>query len=576
MTHELDLILTLCGALTAALLFGLLSQKLRLSPIVGYLVAGVAVGPFTPGFVAHGVVARQFAELGVILLMFGVGLNLQLRELFAVRRLAVPGALVAMAVAAALGLVLTRSLGWSVSAGVVYGLALAVASTVVLLRVFADQNLLHTQAGHVAIGWLLVEDLLTVVVIVLLPLLAGDGSGGIAVSVALALGKIVVLVVFTVLAGRRLIPAALALVAHTRSRELFTLAILVIALGLAIGSAKLFGASMALGAFLAGLVVGQSTFSSRAASEALPMRDAFAVLFFVATGMLLDPWQVLPNLRLTLLTLGVIFLAKPLVALSIVLLFRYPLKTALALAFGLAQIGEFSFMIAALGSELGVLPKQATQSLVAASIVSITLNPILFRLVEPAARRVTASLGVRTSPDVRDSKAAHDAAYDAIVVGYGPVGRSVTMLLTENGLRPTVIELNHETVAQLGAQGLRAIYGDATQREILERAGVREAGSLIFAASGPAEGVIRLAKELNPKLQVVARTNYVSEVATMRSAGADDVVSAEGEVALGMTERLLLQLGASADQLDQARLRVRREIFNSDQHLTQISSGPKG
>jgi len=314
--HEIDIILTLAGALTAALIFGLCAQKLGLSPIVGYLAAGVAIGPFTPGFVAQTAVASQFAELGVVLLMFGVGLNLHVRELLAVKRVALPGAAAGMVAATIAGAIAARVLGWSAGACVVYGLALSVTSTVVLLRVFGEASLMHTAVGHVAVGWLLVEDLLVVLVVVLLPIAttgAGDARALVA-AVALAIGKLAALAAFTLVVGRRAIPRLLAFIARTGSRELFTLTVLVMAIGVAVGAAKLFGASMALGAFLAGLVVGQSEFAARAASDALPLRDAFAVVFFVATGMLLDPARVWPTLPLTLATTAVVFTAKPLVA----------------------------------------------------------------------------------------------------------------------------------------------------------------------------------------------------------------------------------------------------------------------
>ena len=555
--HELDLVLTLACALTAALVFGLVARKVRLSPIVGYLLAGVAIGPFTPGFVAHAGLASQFAELGVVLLMFGVGLNLHVSELVAVRWVALPGAIAGITAATCAGLVVAVAFGWSVQSGVVYGLALAVASTVVLLRVFADRNILHTQAGHVAIGWLLVEDLFVVLVVVLLPLFAAPAmrGGELVLSVAIAIAKIAGLVAFTLLVGRRAIPRVLELIASTKSRELFTLAVLAIALGVAVGSAKLFGASLALGAFLAGIVVGQSDFASRAASEALPMRDAFAVVFFVATGMLLDPSQVVANLPLTLATLGVDCIAKPAVALVVILLSKRSPKTALTVAFGLGQIGEFSFVLAALGTHLGILPTAASQSLVAASVVSITVNPLALKLAETLSRRWPARV---ESSDVTTSV---DSPYRAVVVGYGPVGESLTRLLSENGFEPTVIELNHDTFAKLRARGVAAVYGDASQREILERAGVAAAGSLIFTASGSPDAVIRIAKDLNANLVVLARALYVREVPTLRAAGATEVVSSEGEVALAMVERLLTRLGATAEQLDVARARVRGEVL---------------
>jgi CPA2 family monovalent cation:H+ antiporter-2 len=563
MPHNLDLIFTLTGGFTAALVFGYLTQRIRLSPIVGYLLAGIVVGPFTPGFVARDVIAEQLAELGVILLMFGVGLHFHVKDLLAVRRIAIPGALVQIAVATGLGVLVTRAFGWSLASGVVFGLAISVASTVVLLRVLADYDVLHTPAGHVAVGWLLVEDIFTVLVLVLLPILVGGGDQSasspltIAISVGVAVLKVAALVVFTLVVGRRTIPFLLGLIAKTRSRELFTLTVLVLALGIAVGSAKLFGASMALGAFLAGMVVGQSEFSSRAASEALPMRDAFAVLFFVSMGMLLDPSALLVNAGITAATLAVILVGKPLAALAVVLVLRYPAKTAVSVALALAQIGEFSFILVALGRRLHVLPDRATQALVAAGIISITLNPLLFRLVEPLSHRLSKWLSRR---EAKDAAPPPDAGPRAIVIGYGPVGRTLARLLREQGVSPTVVELNHETVAALNEKGIHAIYGDASQREILESAGVREAFALVFAASGSSEASIREAKELNENLLILSRAGHVSDIAGLKKAGADMVVSSEGEVAFAMAERMLQQLGATGEQLDRARDRIRTEL----------------
>lgn len=564
MTHGMDLILTLTGGLAAALVCGFASQYLRLSPIVGYLLAGIVIGPFTPGFVAHGVIAKQFAELGVILLMFGVGLHLNLKELLAVRRVAVPGALGAIAIATIAGSALILNLtDWSLVAAVVYGLSISIASTVVVLRVLADQDNLHTLTGHVAVGWLLVEDLLTVVVLVLLPVLVGHhghaGPGAIAASVGMALAKIAVLVAFTLVVGKKLIPKILGYVARLRSRELFTLTVLVLALGIAVGSAEFFGVSMALGAFLAGLIVGQSEFSTRAASEALPMRDAFAVLFFVSMGMLLDPSRLAPNAGLIATTLVVVVVAKPLVAFLMILWLRRGPKMALEVAASLAQIGEFSLIVAGLGYTLHVLPQRAIQILVATSIVSITINPLLSRLTGPVAGWFS-SRGRSRATGPEPSGGLSDPEHRAIVVGYGPIGCTLARLLKENGLEPTIIELNHDTVNRLARDGLTAIYGDATQREVLERAGVRTAGSLVFAASGSPKGVVKQARDLNPQLLVLTRATYLREVPALRGAGAEVVVSAEIEVALAMTEHLLTRLGATADQLDRARDRVRSDL----------------
>ena len=557
MPHDLTLILTLTGGLTSALILGLITQKLRLSPIVGYLLAGVLVGPFTPGFVADAHIAEQFAELGVILLMFGVGLHFHLSDLLAVRKVAVPGALVQIAVATGLGVLLTRALGWSLGAGLVFGLAISVASTVVLLRVLSDAGVLHTGGGHVAVGWLIVEDLFTVLVLVLLPVFAeqhggaGDDRGSVAWAVVKAVLQIAGLCVFTLVLGQRLIVRLLNAVAQTRSRELFTLAVLVLALGIAVGSAQLFGASMALGAFLAGMVVGQSDFSARAASEALPMRDAFAVLFFVSVGMLLDPRGLVEQPTLVLGALGIVLIGKSLAAFLVVRLLRYPVATALLVALALAQIGEFSFILASLGHKLGLLPSSATNVLVAAAVISITLNPLLFRSLQPLAKKLSSA---PIQPPEESLRRHDDPGGRAIVVGYGHVGKTICTLLREHQIEPTIIELNHATVASLRAAGHAAVYGDATQQSVLEAAGAENAGSLIFAASGtPPLEVIQIAKRINPKLEILARSMYLSETVAARAAGADVVVTAEAEVAFAMAEHLLRRLGATPDQIDRAR-----------------------
>jgi CPA2 family monovalent cation:H+ antiporter-2 len=379
-SHEIDLILTLTGGLAAALVFGYVTDRLRLSPIVGYLLAGVAVGPFTPGFVANTHIAQQFSEVGVILLMFGVGLHFDVSDLVAVRTIAVPGAILQSAVATVLGAAVAHAFGWSWQAGLVFGSAISVASTVVLTRVLADNDELETPAGHVAIGWLIVEDLLTVLLLVVLPAVVAPRGEGLVWPFARALLEVAGLCVSVLVLGKRVLPWLLARVERTGSRELFTLAVLVIALGVAVGAAIAFHVSMALGAFLAGMVVGQSELSERAAMEALPLRDAFAVLFFVSVGMLFDPAQLLDHLPLTLATLAVVMIGKPLAALAVVFVLRKPVRTAVTVAIALAQVGEFSYMVAALGRSLDVLPPEATQVLVAVSIISITLDTLSFKL----------------------------------------------------------------------------------------------------------------------------------------------------------------------------------------------------
>ncbi|WP_394766584.1 cation:proton antiporter [uncultured Paludibaculum sp.] len=567
--HDTQLILTITGGLSAALLLGYLTQRVGLSPIVGYLLAGLLVGPHTPGFVADRALADQLAEIGVILLMFGVGLHFHLKDLLAVRTVALTGALCQSLAATALGAVTAHALGWSWPSGIVFGLALSVASTVVLTRVLSDNGDLHTRTGRISIGWLVVEDLFTVLVLVLLPALFGPGAqnqSGLPLALGMAVLKIAVLAVFTFVVGGRLIPRLLARIAATHSRELFTLAVLAIALGIAVASAYWFGASMALGAFLAGMVVGQSEFSQRAASEALPMRDAFAVLFFVSVGMLFDPKQLLHTGWAAAAAFAIVLVGKPLAAFVIVTLLGHGSKVALGVAAALAQIGEFSFILAAVGKSLKILSEDAANILVAVSIASIALNPLLYRLVGPmeAYLRRRPALWQRLNRGdlpADDSGSPSPARPDhrAVVIGYGPIGQTVTHLLAERGIEPTVIELNVETVRRLRGQGIAAVYGDASQREILESAGVSDAVSLILTPPATAEftEIIRIAREINPSIQVVARSAFHGETAGIRSAGATHVFSGEGEVALAMTVYILQQLGVTPEQLDRERDRVR-------------------
>ncbi len=568
--HNLDLIVTLAGGLTAALFAGYITERLRLSPIVGYLLAGIVVGPHTPGFTADTHLAEQLAEVGVILLMFGVGLQFRLDELLAVRGVAIPGAIAQSAVATALGAVVAHLFGWDWAAAIVFGIALAVASTVVLVRILSDNRELHTPIGHIAVGWLVVEDLFTVLVLVVLPAIFAKGTGtdtsaSSAASLALTLGfmvvKVVGLAAFTLAIGGRVIPRLLDRIARTRSRELFTLTVLVIALGIAVGSAVIFGVSMALGAFLAGMVVGRSEYSLRAASEALPMRDAFAVLFFVSIGMLLDPRYLLEAPGLILATLGVVVIGKPLVAIAVVRLMRYPMRVALAIGVALAQIGEFSFILGSLGRDLGILPVAAMNTLVAVAIASIVINPLLYRWVPNLAKR--AQVVRAEAPPSAQRRAPLSDAHRAIVVGYGPTGRTVTRLLRENGIEPTVVELNIDTVRALEQEeGVTAVYGDAGQREVLKGAGADTAGSLILTTDlGAAEEVIRVAREMNPQLYVLSRTANLRDLPVLRAAGASGVFSGEGEVALALTEALLQRLGATPDQIDRERKRVHDELF---------------
>ena len=569
--HDYPLILTLTGGLTGALLLGYITQRIGLSPIVGYLLAGTLVGPYTPGFVADAHIAEQFAEVGVILLMFGVGLQFHLDELLAVRNIAIPGAIAQSAVATALGAVIAHAFGWSWSSGILFGIALSVASTVVLIRVLADHHALHSRAGHIAVGWLVVEDLFTVVALVLLPTIFGGEERSVGVALLLTLLKVGSLVAFTAVVGTRVIPRVLDHVAATKSRELFTLTVLVVALGIAVGSAKLFGVSMALGAFLAGMVVGRSEYSLRATAEALPMRDAFAVLFFVSVGMLLDPASLLESPWLVGAALSIVMIGKPVAAMVLLWVAKQPLQTSLMVAVALAQIGEFSFMLSTIGRELELLTPAATNALVATSIVSIVLNPVLFRTIAPISGWIA-----RRPPLARlvDRSVAHDngvpvarptPSYRAIIVGYGPTGRTVARMLKTNGIAPTIIELNIETVRELREQGIDAVYGDASRPDTLEAADAANAGSLILTSAGMDNGaeVIRLAREHNPAIRVLARAPYLRDLPALTSAGADTVFTGEGEVALAFVETILTRLGATAEQMDRERDRAHRDLFGT-------------
>ena len=567
--QEPGLILTLAAALGAALVFGYLTQRLGLSPIVGYLIAGVAVGPHTPGFVGNVAMAEQLAEIGVILLMFGVGLQLHVEELLAVRRAAVPGAAACMGAATLLGALAAHGFGWSWTSALVFGLTLSVASTVVLVRVLSDARQLHTSSGHIAVGWLVVEDVMTVVMLVLLPTLVGGSvtPGGVLASIAEALLKVGVLVAFAMLVGVRAIPRLLDLVVATRSRELFTLMVLVLALGIAVASSMVFGVSMALGAFIAGLTVGRSDYSLRAATEALPMREAFAVLFFVSIGMLLDPMVLMGVPWLTLAALLIVVFGKPFVAALMLAVMRYPLHTVLTVPSALAQIGEFSFILAALARDLGVLPDAALDIAVAVSIGSIVINPLVSKAVRPVEERLMRmrlfrGLDRHEPQNDRGAKSSLQPEDRAVVIGYGPTGRTVSRLLRENRIAPTVIELNLDTVRALRLEGVSAVYGDARDPDTLVTAGIRHAATLIVSgADSGAPETIRAARELNPAIHVFARGAYLRDVPQLRGAGADHVFSGEGEVALAMTEAVLRRLGATPDQIDRERQRVHGELL---------------
>ena len=559
--HNIDLILTLAGGLTAALTLGFITQKLRMSPLVGYLLAGIIVGPYSPGFVADADTASQCAEIGIILLMFGVGLHFHLKDLLAVQRIVLPGAVAQITAATLLGMLVSHGFGWSWGAGAVFGMAISVASTVVLTRVLADNKALHTTTGHVALGWLVVEDLFTILLLVLLPAVVGGTE--IAENVWHILGittlKLAALVVFALVVGQRVIPTLLAYVARTGTRDLFTLAVLVMALGVAVAAASFFGASMALGAFLGGMVVGQSEFSARAAAEALPMRDAFAVLFFVSVGMLFNPASLITEWPLILATLGIVLLGKPLAAFLMVRLFGKPLRMALSVAVALAQIGEFSFILAAMGVSFGVLPPEASSAIIVTAIISITLNPLLYRRIETVAHWLE-SKGIGL-PHLEEADLHPTGAQRIIVVGYGPVGRHLTRILRDNNLDVVVVEMNIDTVQRQSAKGEKIIYGDATQREVLVHAGAEEAeGLIVSSSSAPAGEIVEVARSINPNMRILVHTTYLSVAENLKHEGASAVFSGEREVAVAMTEYLMRDFGATDEQIERERRALRESM----------------
>lgn len=566
--HDISLIKTIALGLAGALVFGLLAKRVRLSPIVGYLVAGIMIGPHTPGFMGDVQLASQLAEIGVILLMFGVGLHFHLSDLLAVRSIAVPGALGQSIAATLTCTAIAVALGWPWQSGLILGIAASVASTVVLLRCLMDHGMVDTHEGHVSIGWLVVEDLLTVLVLVLLPALAVKGAGGaeggsLWGNLGMALLKIGALVALMFVGGTRLVPWLFVRVARLRSRELFTLTVLVLAISVATASYVVFGASMALGAFLAGMIVGQSKASHQAAADALPLRDAFAVLFFVSVGMLFDPRAMLNDPWLTVGLLGVILIVKPVVAFLIVLLGGHSLRTGLTVAGGLAQIGEFSFIVADLAGTLGWMPAAGRNALIAGAIVSISLNPWIFsRLLacEPWLARNSAMnrwLAWRSNSRVRGATERFTRAgfktaeVSAVVVGHGPTGQTVTRLLRESGIVPTVVETNIDTVEEINAAGGRALFGDATRADILEAAGIGSAKYLIITVP-KAEvtlQVIHRGREVNPGIEVMARASYLRDREAMEAAGASSVCVDEAEAAVSLAEEVMRRMNVPEERI---------------------------
>jgi len=571
--HDISLITTIALALSAALVFGLLAKRFGMSPIVGYLIAGVLIGPYTPGVVGDVKLAQQLAEVGVILLMFGVGLHFSLKDLLAVRSIAIPGALGQSTAATLACTGLAVAVGWTWQTGLILGIAVSVASTVVLLRALMDHGGVNTPEGHAAVGWLIVEDIITVLVLVILPPLAATGGDGTNIwqTMGIAMLKLALLTGIIMLAGARFVPWLLLRVARLRSRELFTLSVLVMAICVATVSYVAFGASMALGAFLGGMVVGQSKVSDQAADDVLPMRNLFTVLFFVAVGMLFDYRTVLDSPALIVGVLAIILVVKPLAALLIVIVSGHSLKTALTVAGGLAQIGEFSFIVSEMARSLGLMPGSGHNVIVAAAIVSISLNPLIFRRMLALEPRMAkwrflskwlAGRNERLGARANEIAAERTEDPGAIVVGYGPVGQTVTRLLTEFGINPTIIETNVETVLEIQHRGQQALYGDASRPDILRAAGLDSAAYLVVtvARADISLRIIQAAREVAPVVRILARAEYINQHEALAQAGAAIIRYDEAESAAALAEALLQDIDAPLDRIDAVVSSIRREL----------------
>ena len=570
MPHDVSLITTIAAGLGLAMVLGVAASRVRIPPIVGYLVAGILVGPHTPGFVADMALASQLAEIGVMLLMFGVGLHLSMGDLLSVRRIAVPGAIVQIAAATALGAGVALAWGWTPGEALVFGLCLSCASTVVLLRALEDRGVLETVNGRIAVGWLVVEDLAMVLVLVVLPAVAGLLGGkpvagaaaetSLLAALGITLAKVAAFVALMLLVGRRVFPRLLWLVAKTGSRELFTLCVVATALGVAYGSAKLFDVSFALGAFFAGMMMRESEFSHRAADESLPLREAFSVLFFVSVGMLFDPQVLLEQPVKLLAVVAIIMVGKTLAAIALVLVFRYPLNTALTVGASLAQIGEFSFILASLGASLGLLPPEGHTLILAGSLISIALNSAVFALVEPARNWIRSRSSFARQLETRDDPLAQlpmsvpqsQLTGQVVLVGYGRVGRRIAEAMQEAGVDFVVAEQNREKVERLREKGLHAVCGDAAEPATLVQAHVARAAMLVIATPDAfnVRKVVETARTLNPPIEVIVRTHSEDEAGMLRRESVGTVFMGEDELAKGMTRHLLERMGKGTRKED--------------------------
>jgi CPA2 family monovalent cation:H+ antiporter-2 len=550
MPHNTPLISTIVVALALAWLFGALAHRLKAPPLVGYLLAGIAIGPFTPGFVADQALANELSEIGVILLMFGVGLHFSLDDLLSVKAIAIPGAVVQIAFATALGMGFAWWLGWPVGAGIVFGLALSVASTVVLLRAMQERRLIETERGRIAVGWLIVEDLAMVLALVLLPALApvfkGEGASLLALAwpVVLTLGKVAAFIAVMLIVGKRVIPWVLHMMAHTGSRELFRLSVLVIALGAAYWSAELFGVSFALGAFFAGMILSESPLSQRAAQETLPLRDAFAVLFFAAVGMLFDPSIIVAAPISLIATILIIVVGKSFAAFVIVRLFRHSTSTALTISASLAQIGEFSFILASLGVSLALLPRKGSDLILAGAIFSILLNPLLFAVLDWYLAKRAKQAGA-TAPDAgsRETIPTTTLSDHIVLVGHGRVGSVISPVLTAAKTPLLVIENDSDATDKLKAAGIEAISGNACDPDVVGAANLEGARCLLVSVPDAFEGgqIVEQARRISPNLRILARSHSEEETQHLMRHGATLVVMGEREIGKAMLADIAAQ-----------------------------------
>ena len=565
--HEVTLLVNIAVALVVAFFGGLIARRIGLPTIVGYLLAGIAIGPFTPGFVGDVETISQLAELGVIFLMFGVGLHFSFSDLWKVRDIAIPGALGQMALATLLAFGLSQLWGWSTSAGLVLGLAISIASTVVLLRGLMDNGLLNTPHGQAAVGWLVLEDLATVLILVLMPALARTSGAFDWQNLGLTLLKAAAFVLLVLFVGARLIPWLLLRIARTRSRELFILAILAIALGTALGAAELFGVSLALGAFVAGAVVSESPLSHQVGADVLPFREAFSVLFFVSIGMLVDPSYLLDNIGPILALTGLIVIGKSVVTTLLGFLFPRPARTALVVAAGLSQIGEFSFIVGQAGVSLGLLDQDQYSLILAGALLSITINPLMFRLINPVEKwlhrfptlwKLLDRHGPAPVP-LEESIASH-----VVIVGHGRVGRHIVNVLGQLRIPHLVIEADAERVEELDRRGVSSLFGDAANSEVLTHAGLSRARALVVTLPDEAasELVVAAARELAPELPIIARTATEEGVKRLAQLGAQHVIHPELEGGLEIVRHTLLQLGFPLREVYQYADTVRHDHYN--------------